>query len=124
MLEPNFIKRMEEKLLARKEELERELRTVAEKDPHTKGHFEATFPNYGDEEEDNISEIGAFSANISLEKILASSLRDVTNALTRFKEGTYGICKHCGKEIDPARLEARPESSSCIACKQRLTYEK
>src|SRR3989344_6913784 len=120
MLDKAFIKRMEEKLLLRKKELEKELSSVSEKDPNAEGHFEATFPNYGDEEEENVSEIGAFTTNLSLEKIFEGSLRDVTNALERIKDGTYGICKHCGKEIQEARLEARPESSSCISCKQRL----
>lgn len=123
-MEEQFIKSIKEKLLAQKDQLEKELGDVAERDPRAPGHFEPTFPNYGDEEEQNVSEVGAFTTNLSLGKILTSSLRDVKNALKRIKDGQYGICKYCGEEIDKARLEARPASSACVTCKQKLTQER
>lgn len=37
-------------------------------------------------------------------------------ALERLDEGSYGRCVSCGKEISAERLEARPVSTTCIAC--------
>jgi DnaK suppressor protein len=119
-----FIAEMKIKLLAEKEKIERELGEVANVDPHSPNNYEAAFPNYGDEEEENAAEVGQFTTNLGLEKILTSSLRDVTGALDRIENGTYGICKYCKKVISEARLNARPASSACIECKQKLTKEK
>ena len=58
---------------------------------------------------------------VSLEDTLKKLLRDIDKALERMREGTYGTCKYCSKEINEARLQARPASSSCIECKKSLT---
>lgn len=42
------------------------------------------------------------------------SLRDVQSALLRLDDGTYGRCVICGKEIEPARLAAIPETPYCL----------
>jgi DnaK suppressor protein len=48
-----------------------------------------------------------------------SRLQQVDAALKRMDEGTYGVCADCGREIDPARLEARPLSIRCVECAQK-----
>jgi DnaK suppressor protein len=40
----------------------------------------------------------------------------IREALKRISEGTYGICAHCGEDIDPKRLEALPTATRCISC--------
>ncbi|RKY60279.1 MAG: RNA polymerase-binding protein DksA [Candidatus Latescibacterota bacterium] len=47
-------------------------------------------------------------------------LEAVNQALERIKEGTYGICVRCGKEISEERLEAIPTASLCLSCQQEL----
>ena len=42
------------------------------------------------------------------------ALRDVEAALARLDDGTYGTCTVCGKRIEPARLEAIPETPFCL----------
>jgi DnaK suppressor protein len=37
-------------------------------------------------------------------------------ALSRIKEGIYGTCVKCGKEIAPARLAALLTAAQCAAC--------
>ncbi|MGI9479853.1 MAG: TraR/DksA family transcriptional regulator [Hyphomicrobiaceae bacterium] len=37
-------------------------------------------------------------------------------ALTRIKNGTYGICVGCGKDISQERLDAVPYTASCRIC--------
>ncbi len=43
-------------------------------------------------------------------------LQQIDEALERMQEGTYGGCVECGREINPARLEARPLSIRCVEC--------
>jgi RNA polymerase-binding protein DksA len=37
-------------------------------------------------------------------------------ALIRIKDGTYGICAVCGKDIPEKRLEALPYVTTCVNC--------
>jgi RNA polymerase-binding protein DksA len=41
-------------------------------------------------------------------------LAEIDEALQRIKDGTYGTCKVCGKEIGAERLEAYPWALLCI----------
>ena len=47
-----------------------------------------------------------------------NELIEIEEALNRIEEGVYGRCVSCGKEIDPKRLLAIPETKKCIQCKQ------
>jgi len=49
------------------------------------------------------------------EKFLLSKL-DL--ALKKIEEGTFGVCETCEEPIGKKRLEARPETSLCIKCKE------
>lgn len=40
----------------------------------------------------------------------------ISAALLRMDEGTYGICSGCGQTIDARRLDARPYALECISC--------
>ncbi|HLF61389.1 MAG TPA: TraR/DksA family transcriptional regulator [Acidimicrobiia bacterium] len=51
---------------------------------------------------------------------LKSQLDNVDRALAHIEAGTYGICDNCGNEIDPARLDFRPESVLCVNCKTKV----
>jgi DnaK suppressor protein len=48
---------------------------------------------------------------------LESRLASIEHALQKVEQGTYGVCEWCGQPIDPARLEAVPETTLCIGCK-------
>ena len=43
-------------------------------------------------------------------------VQQIDNALLSIKEGTYGVCKGCGKAIAEKRLEAIPYVTLCIEC--------
>ncbi|HSQ03133.1 MAG TPA: TraR/DksA family transcriptional regulator [Burkholderiales bacterium] len=51
-----------------------------------------------------------------------TELREVEQALTRLADGEYGICVHCGGEIEYERLKAYPTALRCLACQTQ--YEK
>jgi RNA polymerase-binding transcription factor DksA len=45
---------------------------------------------------------------------LQDSLRDVTKAIEKLDDGSYGKCEECGEDIAEARLEAMPAARYCI----------
>jgi DnaK suppressor protein len=46
------------------------------------------------------------------------TLKKITEALRRIEEGTYGECESCEEQIELRRLQARPTTTLCIACKE------
>ena len=47
-----------------------------------------------------------------------SFLDKIEKALKKIDDGTFGVCEECGEEISVKRLEARPETTLCIRCKE------
>jgi DnaK suppressor protein len=47
-----------------------------------------------------------------------SFLDKIEKALQKIEEGTFGLCEECEEEIQVKRLEARPETTLCIRCKE------
>jgi RNA polymerase-binding transcription factor DksA len=45
-------------------------------------------------------------------------LRAIDSALGRIRDGTYGKCLSCGKQIDGRRLAAVPWTPYCIQCEE------
>lgn len=45
-------------------------------------------------------------------------LDKIEKALRKIEEGSFGTCEECGEEISVKRLEARPETTLCIRCKE------
>ena len=116
----DVLQKIKEELLRRKARIEHELAQFAQKDEGVEGNYRSKFPNFGEKEDENAEEIATYGDNLSIEYSLENTLRDINAALGRIEDGTYGKCKYCGKEISDKRLLARPVSSSCIECKERL----
>ncbi|MBI2894126.1 MAG: TraR/DksA C4-type zinc finger protein [Deltaproteobacteria bacterium] len=45
-------------------------------------------------------------------------LSKIDKALAKIEDGSFGVCENCGEEISAKRLEARPETTLCIRCKE------
>ncbi|MGZ3418430.1 MAG: TraR/DksA family transcriptional regulator [Polyangiales bacterium] len=45
-------------------------------------------------------------------------LDKIEKALAKIEDGSFGVCEECGEEISVKRLEARPETTLCIRCKE------
>ncbi|MBN9200212.1 MAG: hypothetical protein ABS61_00135 [Microbacterium sp. SCN 70-18] len=43
-------------------------------------------------------------------------LADIDAAFGRVDDGTYGICRGCGRAIPVGRLEVRPTADRCVTC--------
>ncbi len=119
----NFLNEIRQKLLLEKKRLEDELTSFAHKNPRDPNDFQTDFPQFGSDEDENASEVTAFSDSLTVERTLEKELQDIAKALERLDGGDYGSCKYCNKTIPEKRLLARPTSSACINCKKGLTLE-
>src|SRR4051812_21730255 len=45
-------------------------------------------------------------------------LKKIDHALLKIAGGTFGVCEECEEPISMKRLEARPETTLCIRCKE------
>ena len=50
---------------------------------------------------------------------LADKSQQLSEALERVHEGTYGICQSCGRDIPHRRLQALPTATLCVPCQER-----
>ena len=53
-----------------------------------------------------------------LVEIESRELGQIEHALQRIVEGVYGRCEFCGGKIAEARLNALPDTNSCIDCQR------
>jgi len=72
--------------------------------------------SFGKRVGDGTIEAVARLSDVSVVDSLNVSIAQVEHALERLDDGTYGTCESCGRPIPPARLEARPESTTCVEC--------
>ena len=45
-------------------------------------------------------------------------LDEIQQAMARLETGSFGVCEICEEPIGKKRLEARPETTLCIKCKE------
>lgn len=68
-----------------------------------------------EEESDEDEEYGN---QLSVAGAVKNRLADIEMALERIRDGKYGVCAKCGREISEEVLDAAPESNLCKDCKQ------
>jgi DnaK suppressor protein len=115
-MEKNLIEQFKKQLLLKKEELEKELESFAEKDSNK--NWETRYPsNSGADLEEEADEVEEYENLLPVEHALENKLKDVILALEKIEIGTYGICENCDKEIPIERLKIFPEARICNDCK-------
>ncbi len=116
-MDEKLIKQLKSKLEKEKSALKKELLSFAKEDKNIKYNWNAKYPNRenGNMEEE-ADEVQEYDNLLSLEHNLELRLKDVNLALEKMKEGKYGKCEKCGKEIEQERLLAYPEAKLCMKC--------
>src|SRR4051794_7673214 len=106
--------RLHKSLVARRDELRRrlggemkELRNFGSADPS------------GDAA-DMAFDAGSDEVTSQLAELESRELSQIERALTRLKQGTYGLCEGCQKKIPVARLNALPFSTTCVSCQREM----
>ena len=57
--------------------------------------------------------------DLSIRNNIRDLIDQVTRAMERIDEGSYGTCERCGQPIDATRLRELPHASLCLDCKRR-----
>jgi len=47
-------------------------------------------------------------------------LREISQALHRIEDGTYGVCPECDEAISAKRLDALPWARYCVKCQEQI----
>jgi len=119
-MDKKIIAPIKKDLTKKRKEVMAELASFTKEDKHAKAMRRPNFTDLGVANDDNAKEVDIYTTNLSVSKVLEGALQDIEAALKRVEKGTYGVCKYCGREINPKRLLARPVSSACVACKSKL----
>jgi len=69
---------------------------------------------------DAASDIHEREKTLALIRTLERKLAGIERASNALEQGSYGICEICGEKINPARLAAIPQATTCIRCQDKL----
>ncbi|RSK28283.1 yteA family sporulation protein [Bacillus sp. HMF5848] len=100
-------------------EQKQEILTQIEENDHfdlERGHFHESMgelSSYDNHPADEGSALYEREKDISLLEHAKRELDDIEAALQALKDGTYGTCKECGKDIPVERLDALPTALYC-----------
>lgn len=107
---------LKELLVKESAELERQLSTLGRKNPDEVGDWE-TVRKGGDTDEadelDVAEGIETYENDNAVLGQLEIQLRNVTEALSRIENGTFGKCSVCSNDIEEDRLGASPSATTC-----------
>lgn len=117
-MDKQFIEERKKDLLARKESLKKQLSAFAKKSQINEDDYSTKWTDFGEKEDDNISEVEVFERNINLEGTLEVSIVKINKALKNIEKGTYGICEKCRGLIEEGRLKVFPSATACMKCKK------
>lgn len=93
--------------------------------PHGyRSHEDSELSRYDNHPAEIATELFDAEHNAALKESEEFTVREIDDALNRIKDGTYGICENCGRQIDSERLEALPYARSCIDCETVREHEK
>ena len=111
-MDQSFVDKMRETLTTQKEQI---IKSLA--DQHSEYKKIVENGEHGDE-----IDIASDVNDGALLELLGAQdsvrLTQINNALDRIRQGKYGICLKCKKEIPTDRLEAIPYAFLCIDCKR------
>ncbi len=100
----------ENQLRGLQKQLSDRLQRVEKHIKHREGPVSADFAEQATERQ-NDDVVFALDENLTVE------LRGIDAALKRIENDEFGICMTCGGEIELARLDAIPWTTTCVSCK-------
>ena len=111
-VDQKFIAQQKKTLLALKAETEQYLQRMHEN--QTEGIDEGEAAN-----QEEVAVLNTMrQTDMAESKHFTNQRQAIDHALQTIDEGIYGTCERCGQPIDPARLEAKPWATFCLACQE------
>ena len=120
-MDKEILQQLKNKLEENKKILEKELETIAQRDPKVKGDYDTRWPDFGlhQSPDESALEVAAYESTLPVEYALEVRLQEINKALEKIKKGRYGQCEICGQQIDVKRLLAMPEAKTCAKCHKK-----
>jgi RNA polymerase-binding transcription factor DksA len=113
------IQSFKQQLQAEQSKIQQELSSIGAVKINDPNNFDSFIPNIGLSDEDNALEVSEYLNKLSIEELLESRLKEITQALHKIETNTFGICEECHKEIELKKLEVNPASDLCISCAKK-----
>lgn len=102
-----------------RQHLESELHSLRHRQARVGAHLRNADRELSDDFADRVSETENDEVLEALDDSGRQRLRALEAALQRMDEGSFGVCATCGDTIDPRRLTALPEATTCVRCAGR-----
>lgn len=107
-----------------KESLEKSIETLGRTGlDRSLGESISEFSTYDNHPADVGTETFEREKDFGLREDQMTTLDMVEAALRGLDEGTYGVCRRCGRPIPEARLDAVPWTAYCVTCESALEEE-
>lgn len=111
------MKHKQQRIEAERLKLEQEQQAILDDIQHLREWLQGEVDTDVDEADPDLAER---EKNLALLTTLERKLESIQSALRAMEKGLYGICERCGKPIDPARLEVRPDATLCLDCQREV----
>lgn len=70
--------------------------------------------------EEGDTEVSEREKNAALISVLKRKVNDIDAALAALEKGQYGVCQRCENEIEPERIEIKPDATHCVSCQREI----
>lgn len=97
-----------------KQQLEQELQEIEKQLEESERPQATELSNYDNHPADNASDLTDQLTEMAIDEHRGDDAEEIKAALQAMKDGTYGKCAVCGKEIPIGRLEAMPKALTCV----------
>lgn len=118
-MEEKALETFKKKLLSEKRRLENELKPFILEMKENQAGWSGEH-GYENHLADLGSDTMARESDLSFDLNLRDMLLKVNDALARIEDGSFGICKACGKPISVERLRAIPWAELCIEDQKKI----
>ncbi|MCX5923201.1 MAG: TraR/DksA family transcriptional regulator [Candidatus Dependentiae bacterium] len=102
--------KIKEDLLARKQEIERELQNLSN---------EKMVDGESQDDGDQVVLLTMETVRQSLQGTEYNEYTNIISALNSIEAGTYGVCEECHERISENRLKYNPNARRCISCQEK-----
>jgi RNA polymerase-binding transcription factor DksA len=109
--------RIEEALDARLAEL---VRTRASLTRSAQGMRDSELAGVDQHPADGASDLYEEELDETERMLLDAEERRIDDARRALADGTYGVCRNCGRDISAERLRAAPEAVRCVECQRHF----
>lgn len=121
LMDANDIQYFKEKLLHEKSIIEDLMQQMKRNETiNSKSGMENELSFYDNHPADGASEMFDRERGMALKGNEVTILKKIDDALKSIGDGSYGVCKTCGREITKERLEFIPYTVHCINCEEKL----